>query len=164
MDNTKANHSPTQDQLAEWANNREKDRVEEIARLLAQKEGTMSKKNSSEAAMRKRIEREARKAADLQTTERDALGAIVKESTPATLEPVTHTVVVPTSSRSLPWFALGEHSYHSLDSAREAGVWTFPSSIQDRARCGVFRTLWEKGYYLGNGVKFGGEYLVYPGK
>lgn len=30
-------------------------------------------------------------------------------------------------------------------------------------RCKVFSDLWEKGYYITSGEKFGGDYLVYPG-
>jgi tRNA-splicing endonuclease subunit Sen34 len=132
-------------------------------RLVAMKENTMSKKSNSETAMRKRLEREARKA-ELLPSEHVASEDGSKMSTSMVQESIAHTVVVPTSSRDLPWFALKEHSYDTLDSAREAGIWVFPSNLQERARCGVFRALWEKGYYLGNGVKFGGEYLVYPGE
>ena len=27
----------------------------------------------------------------------------------------------------------------------------------------IYKDLWEKGYYVANGAKFGGDYLVYPG-
>jgi hypothetical protein len=50
-----------------------------------------------------------------------------------------------------------------LDAARAAHVWSYPSNAEERARCEVFRDLWEKGYYMGGGSKFGGDWLVYPG-
>ena len=55
------------------------------------------------------------------------------------------------------------HTYETLDAARTAGVWVYPSSAEERARCEVFRDLWEQGYFMGGGSKFGGDWLVYPG-
>lgn len=64
-----------------------------------------------------------------------------------------------------PWFrpTEGESLFHSLSSAREAGVWTYPSTPLERARCATFRKVWTEGMFMGQGVKFGGEFLVYPG-
>ena len=74
-----------------------------------------------------------------------------------------YTVAVPTTSETFAWYAPGAHTYDTLDAAREAGVWTYPATEEERARCEVFRDLWEKGNYLGPGGKFGGDWLVYPG-
>ena len=41
--------------------------------------------------------------------------------------------------------------------------WTYPESQTDRLHYRVFSDLWEKGYYLTSGGKFGGQYLAYPG-
>ena len=41
--------------------------------------------------------------------------------------------------------------------------WKFPETENEQARCNVFSDLWEKGYFITNGNKFGGDYLVYPG-
>ncbi|TEB36219.1 tRNA-intron endonuclease catalytic domain-like protein [Coprinellus micaceus] len=51
----------------------------------------------------------------------------------------------------------------TIEAARQAGIWDYPANLQERARCGVFRGLWDQGYYMGVGIRFGGEYLVYPG-
>lgn len=50
-----------------------------------------------------------------------------------------------------------------LTEARADGVWQYPQTALERARCSTFRALWERGMFLGQGVKFGGEFLVYPG-
>ncbi len=42
--------------------------------------------------------------------------------------------------------------------------WNYPETDIDRTRSRVFRDLWDKGYYLTSGGKFGGDYLVYPGR
>lgn len=39
----------------------------------------------------------------------------------------------------------------------------FPRTVQQRLRLTVFRDLWRKGYYLTPGLKFGCDFLVYPG-
>ena len=41
--------------------------------------------------------------------------------------------------------------------------WKFPETEMEQARYKVFSDLWENGYYLTNGNKFGGDYLVYTG-
>jgi tRNA-splicing endonuclease subunit Sen34 len=85
-------------------------------------------------------------------------------STFSASHPTPYTITIPASSSSLSWYNPNEaNTYASLDEAREAGVWDYPSNLEERARCGVFRDLWKQGYYMGGGIKFGGEYLVYPG-
>jgi tRNA-splicing endonuclease subunit Sen34 len=66
-------------------------------------------------------------------------------------------------SSNLPWYQHDSHTYKSLQAAAKAGIWTFPSNPFQRARCTVFRHLWSQGYFLGTGIKFGGDFLVYPG-
>ena len=41
--------------------------------------------------------------------------------------------------------------------------WKFPETESEEARHKVFSDLWERGYFITNGSKFGGDYLVYPG-
>ncbi|KAL7414415.1 hypothetical protein BDY24DRAFT_386878 [Mrakia frigida] len=69
----------------------------------------------------------------------------------------------PSLSSPLPYYDPSAVTYTTLDAAREAGVWTYPSNLDERARSGVFRALWERGYFMGVGIKFGGGFLVYPG-
>ena len=35
--------------------------------------------------------------------------------------------------------------------------------MEETLRCNVFIDLWNKGYYITAGEKFGGDFLVYPG-
>ncbi|XP_049784503.1 tRNA-splicing endonuclease subunit Sen34 isoform X2 [Schistocerca cancellata] len=41
--------------------------------------------------------------------------------------------------------------------------WEFPKSPLDKIRYKVFKDLWDKGYYMTSGKKFGGDFLVYRG-
>ena len=96
---------------------------------------------------------------------------------PAPTSNAIYTISVPTTSDTLAWYDSGSNSsskdkleperhtytYETLDAARAAHVWSYPSNAEERARCEVFRDLWEKGYYMGGGSKFGGDWLVYPG-
>jgi len=74
-----------------------------------------------------------------------------------------HSVVVPTES-SFEWYRPDECTFSTLESAKAAGIWNFPATLHEKARCAVFRDLWEQGYFMGSGIKFGGDYLVYPGQ
>lgn len=77
---------------------------------------------------------------------------------------IPYTVVIPGSSAaSFEWYNPAFSTYSTIASARAAGIWDYPSTLNERAKCGVFRGLWEQGYFMGGGIKFGGDYLVYPG-
>ncbi|CAG5124844.1 unnamed protein product [Candidula unifasciata] len=41
--------------------------------------------------------------------------------------------------------------------------WAYPSTEREVLRYHVFKDLWGKGFFLTSGVKFGGDFLVYPG-
>lgn len=45
----------------------------------------------------------------------------------------------------------------------EVVEWKYPTNIQQQLRYKTFKDLWERGYYVTNGEKFGGDFLVYPG-
>lgn len=49
-----------------------------------------------------------------------------------------------------------KESYSPMD-------WTYPQTQSDKLRYKVFLDLWERGYYLTSGAKFGGDLLAYPG-
>ncbi|KAK2582749.1 hypothetical protein KPH14_005016 [Odynerus spinipes] len=41
--------------------------------------------------------------------------------------------------------------------------WKYPNTQQEQFRYKTFRNLWERGYYITSGEKFGGDFLAYPG-
>ena len=41
--------------------------------------------------------------------------------------------------------------------------WTYPQTESETLHYRIFSDLWEKGYYLTSGIKFGGDLLAYPG-
>lgn len=55
-----------------------------------------------------------------------------------------------------------EHPYLSQIQLKHVD-WTFPESKEDKLLYLVFKDLWEKGYTLTSGFKFGGDYLAYYG-
>jgi tRNA-splicing endonuclease subunit Sen34 len=145
----------------------------------AKESGPVDSRSTSEEALQKRRAREekrlAAKATEAAATSQRPSSLLMHEfdsvSHDASAEPsiqsatgsIPHTVVIPSASSSLEWYNPDAHAYTTIEAARAAGVWDFPSTLEERARCGVFRGLWEKGYFMGGGIKFGGNYLVYPG-
>jgi tRNA-splicing endonuclease subunit Sen34 len=137
----------------------------------------------SETAIQKRKDRERKRQADAAlkaATEGDPRdGGSLFEPTPEAVPkpsegrsgnpaPVlsnkrTYTITTPSSSNSLGWYNTDGHVYATIAAAKAAGIWSFPASLHERALCGVFRGLWEQGFFMGGGIKFGGDYLVYPG-
>ncbi|XP_015180915.1 PREDICTED: tRNA-splicing endonuclease subunit Sen34 [Polistes dominula] len=41
--------------------------------------------------------------------------------------------------------------------------WKYPNTPQEKLRYETFKDLWERGYYITTGEKFGGDFLLYPG-
>lgn len=192
VDDPEAHHDPTISQLASWDLDRTQDVEKQLKVLQAQLESSnpvKEDKSMSEAAIQKRKAREEkrRKAAEAaQKAAAEAAGdaLFVPEASPASEVPqdtlvnassgagagsssasasVPYTVSVPTTSDGFSWYAPEKHTYSTLKEAQDAGIWTYPSTEEEKAKCGVFSDLWHKGYYMGGGSKFGGEWLVYPG-
>ena len=77
----------------------------------------------------------------------------------------TWTITIPASSAAeLSWYSSEGSTYTTIEDAKAAGIWSYPSNSFERAKCAVFRDLWEKGHYMGGGIRFGADFLVYPGK
>ncbi|GAA6016934.1 hypothetical protein JCM11491_006917 [Sporobolomyces phaffii] len=76
-----------------------------------------------------------------------------------------YTILIDPSSSSYPWYDpdAATVTYATLADARAAGVWAYPQTQLQRSRCRVFEDLWAKGYYMGGGLRFGGDFLIYPG-
>jgi tRNA-splicing endonuclease subunit Sen34 len=184
VDDQLAHRAPSMQELHDWDDRRIADALQQLARSALAQEDGKKQAAQSEAAIRKRQEREEkrkREAAMKQVAE----DAVVKtnvdadisisapptvpvapvESTPASVlkSQTPFTVYISTNSDELQWYDTSTQTYSTLDAAGAAGIWTYPTNDSERARCEVFRDLWEKGYYMGGGMKFGGDWLVYPG-
>lgn len=140
--------------------------------------GLKKERAMSEEAVRKRREREEKRAAAARAKALAEGAAEEDVFTPPPSEPpapppetpsiassnAAWTVTIPASSSSLPWYSSGEGAtYATIDEAKAAGIWTYPSTPFERAKCAVYRDLWEKGHYMGGGIRFGADFLVYPG-
>ncbi|KAH9923975.1 tRNA-intron endonuclease catalytic domain-like protein [Epithele typhae] len=179
VDDLHAHSPPSADALAAWNSERETSARIQIANAEAERfSDKASKFSMSEEAIRKRTEREAKRAAaaiakalaeglpvDDIPLSAAAASIVTPDERPATpgKPPLAFNVTIPASSSELAWYAPATSSYTTLDAAREAGVWTYPATSFERAKCAVFRDLWEQGHFMGGGIKFGGDFLVYPG-
>jgi tRNA-splicing endonuclease subunit Sen34 len=168
------------EQIQKWNAEQQEDIKNQIALAeakSAKENGSVNSRSMSEEALQKRRTREEKRLAQA------AKAAISESPTPLLLpgsDPVSHdtpdesgiqsatssmphTVVIPAASSELEWYDPDPNAYATIEAAKVVGVWDYPSTLQERARCGVFRDLWEQGYFMGGGIKFGGDYLVYPG-
>ncbi|RXW21131.1 hypothetical protein EST38_g4726 [Candolleomyces aberdarensis] len=190
IDDPSAHDKPSSAQLEKWNEEQKESIKTQIALMETKNAKENSERVLSEEALRKRREREEKRRALAQA---QAAEAAAQESSEASLfggdaptpavtitgvgpsasaaavnpqassASVPYTITVAGPSSSLDWYTPNPHSHSTIESARAAGIWDYPSNLQERAQCGVFRGLWEQGNYLGVGIKFGGEYLVYPG-
>ena len=126
----------------------------------------------SDAAMEKKKSREMRRLQDTVSIDVDEAASLQPdpESKPldddAGARNTSHLLTIPSASADLPWHTvrLGDNAFDSLSSAANAGLWRYPSNADQRARCAVFEALRAKGYYMGKGLRFGGDFVVYPGE
>lgn len=168
IDDPAAHSSPGLVALEMWNTERKELVQNQIAALEAKDTKDHSNNRSmSEKAQQKREQREARRAAAAANkTDTDAGPAVVDNPIQAPRPPQTvpaYTVVVPGTSTSFSWYTPEPHTYSTIQAAKDAGIWSYPSDLLERAKCAVFRDLWDKGYYMGGGLKFGGDFLIYPG-
>lgn len=54
--------------------------------------------------------------------------------------------------------------YPWIDKDIKIVEWKYPFNYKQQLRYKTYQDLWEKGYYVSSGEKFGGDFLVYPGK
>ncbi|KAF9452288.1 tRNA-intron endonuclease catalytic domain-like protein, partial [Macrolepiota fuliginosa MF-IS2] len=178
-----AHLQPDLAELESWNDEQQASFRQQIA---ASEVKTAQKENSrslSEEALKKRKEREERKrlaaqklaedtnAEDIsvpgpQEPEKSRIGE--RQPAPGLVTPelsvssANYTITIPAPSEHQ-WYSPDKATFAEVEAAQQAGVWTYPSNLYERARCGVFRGLWKQGYFMGSGIKFGGDYLVYPG-
>ncbi|KAF7796727.1 hypothetical protein EIP86_007910 [Pleurotus ostreatoroseus] len=184
VDDPNAHRKPSPEELARWNADRKAGvKAQLLAAEAKETTSAAAPRTLTEEALRKRKEREAKRFAaarakaiaeglDPDSVVLPAAAPVASSSAqPASPAPSlggmsspVYTVTVPGSSAAaLEWYAPQSHSYDTLDAARAAGIWTYPSTAHERAKCAVFQDLWAQGYYMGGGIKFGGDFLVYPG-
>ncbi|CDO74883.1 hypothetical protein BN946_scf185004.g33 [Trametes cinnabarina] len=177
IDDPAAHQPASLESLTRWNQEREESARRQIAIAEAERASEKATRlSTSEEAIRKRREREARRAAaarakalaeGLTPEEVSVSTPVADEPRPATPSNITttpsFTVTIPASSSELEWYNPSAHAYSTLTSARAAGVWNYPSTPFEQAKCRVYQDLWEKGNFMGGGIKFGGDFLVYPG-
>lgn len=98
---------------------------------------------------------------DLSTSQKGKERSKADEEKP--LESIPYTIIIQTSSTDLTWHDPSSASYSTLEEAKEANLWIYPTNELQIARCRVFEDLWKKGHFMGGGLRFGGDFLVYPG-
>ncbi|PPQ68928.1 hypothetical protein CVT25_009022 [Psilocybe cyanescens] len=137
------------------------ERKRAAAAAAADKIATASGSTESDPSLLLVTPAEAKEESVQTSSPADPLSASSAE--PSKTSSLPYTIVIPASASSQPWYNAASCTYKTIESARAAGVWDYPATLAERARCGVFHDLWKQGYFMGGGIKFGGEYLVYPG-
>jgi tRNA-splicing endonuclease subunit Sen34 len=180
VDDPQAHTSPSLQYLQKWNSERIVSVKQQISYLeskeVKEKEESAGRA-MSENALRKRQERETKRAAAaaigqqtpndnshitlLRSTKPDPRSS-TPSITPSSSTP-PYTITIPGSSDTFPWHTPNPHTYTTIMAAQTAGIWDYPSTAAERAKCVVFQDLWDKGYFMGGGIKFGGDFLVYPG-
>ncbi|KZT44183.1 tRNA-intron endonuclease catalytic domain-like protein [Sistotremastrum suecicum HHB10207 ss-3] len=160
VDEQASHRIPTGSQLNSWQQQQKSKAQSSIPPLV---DSTLNTPNLSEDQIQKRRLREEKRlaAAQRSTTPTEVSEDRLKATDSSNALQTAYNVDVPGASVEHPWYS--PIVYESLESARAAGLWTFPNTQSEKARCAVFHDLWKQGYFMGIGIKFGGDWLVYPG-
>ncbi|PWN36938.1 tRNA-intron endonuclease catalytic domain-like protein [Meira miltonrushii] len=88
-----------------------------------------------------------------------------KNATNEAWKTISHPITIATNSLELPWriVKVGENAFDTLSGAAKAGLWHYPNTPMQAARCATFEDLRSRGYYMAKGLRFGGDLNVYPG-
>ncbi|TCD65634.1 tRNA-splicing endonuclease subunit [Steccherinum ochraceum] len=176
VDDPSAHRKPSRGALENWNTERKASvKTQLAAETRGAKEdlATSRSRSMSEDAVRKRKAREEKRAAaalakhlaegdiegssELPTPEMASLS-----QPPSTPQPELTSLSQATYIATVPGWGFAVAS-HMVQHAARAGIWSYPANAHERAKCNVFRDLWEKGHFMGGGIKFGGDFLVYPG-
>lgn len=156
---------PTESEISDYHNGKLSEIQTEAQELKAR---TQKQPQLSEADIQKREQKRQERAAA------KAKAGIVIDSdsafssappTPIDKEesrlPNSYTLTIPATSP----FTFDDNNviYSDLESARSANVWTYPHNQLELNKCRVFKDLWDRGMFMGDGLRFGGHFLVYPG-
>lgn len=179
IDEAQAYESPTEEERAQfWEREDEKIQQQKMRTLAQQKEQrekieAQLRAREGDEALKRRAARQAAKANSTETS--NELGESTRASQEESWARMAYVHDTPGSSAHLPGYRpctalmqasmLGArvNTYTSLQDAYAAGVWTYPRTLTERARCAVFEDLHSKGYFLSTGLRFGGDFVVYPG-
>lgn len=177
VDDLSSHRLPSTDEAKEYQTKRDRDieeerrltMIREAERKAAAKELYRTQIFAAEEKRRARKERQqserVEESSDSGLTPEGMLGPDPVNDTQTTSNTTSISYFVPIHLRSQPptYLPEGSNVYHDLDSARNAGLWTYPDDQYQRARCAIFSALWKQGMFLGIGFKFGCDFLVYPG-
>ncbi|XP_040181617.1 tRNA-splicing endonuclease subunit Sen34 isoform X2 [Rana temporaria] len=132
----------------------------EEQRRLALEEKKRTLESMSESIMKGRSKRKRRHGEqEEESMESSSLGPI-KE-----LQNLENTFLFPEEAMmvQIPTARTNVHSKEEVDLCKASLDWPYPGQTKHELRFKVLRDLWQKGYYLTSGSKFGGDFLVYPG-
>ncbi|KAH8833531.1 hypothetical protein DL96DRAFT_1703191 [Flagelloscypha sp. PMI_526] len=165
VDDPSAHMSPTQEQLEKWKERHAEYVESQISSSTTSGDHTHLAETAE--AKQKRLLRQQKKNAKTSTVQQEPNQVLwIPEETPETssskAQDAPYPLVVP-GETSFPWYDSTTATYLTIQSAKDAGIWNYPDTQEERARCAVFSDLWKRKYVMGGGIKFGGEYLVYPG-
>ncbi|KAJ3568879.1 hypothetical protein NP233_g5426 [Leucocoprinus birnbaumii] len=173
-----AHQQPSVSEMESWNDEQQASFRKQVAENEVRAAQKDTSRSLSEEALKKRKEREERRRLAAQKLVEEASTEDINlptyapnNSQPEVLCPessteqlaasANYTITIPAASE-YQWYQPDQTTFTTIEAAQKAGIWTYPASLNERARCGVFRSLLAQGYFMGSGIKFGGDYLVYP--
>lgn len=169
VDEPAAHQAPSAQQVHAYESSREAEIESQHARareLAAEKQIQLAKMLNAGDLSRKRAEREEKRQQLASAASEDLATAPPAPSAAPTSSAHAENHVISIESTSSVRLGYNAHgaTAATVAEAKQAGFWKYPETKLERSRCKVFEDLWRQGHYLGVGMRFGGDFLVYPGE
>ncbi|KAF0479757.1 tRNA-intron endonuclease catalytic domain-like protein [Gigaspora margarita] len=169
IDDEKSHLLPTKSQIEEFEKNKtenEEQQLQDYLRFIKEKRSKFQslKKNKLKKNDVKEIENITNNDNDHNEIDDSCSQQLrITEHESSLIKAFAPTITIKTSSNSFEWYNDKNYCFDSLEVARLAGLWTWPSTPKEKYKFNIYCDLWNRGYFITNGIKFGGDYLLYPG-
>ncbi|CAG8522926.1 24192_t:CDS:2 [Dentiscutata erythropus] len=166
IDDEKSHLIPTKTQIEEFEKNKSENENQQLQDYLCfiqekrAKFQSLKKDKFKESDVKKTENNPANDINDSSSQQRQTTSQLEHES--SLIKAFAPTTTIKTSSTSFAWYNDNDYCFDSLEVARLAGLWTWPSTPKEQYKYNIYCDLWNRGYFITSGIKFGGDYLLYP--
>ncbi|CAI2175302.1 16768_t:CDS:2 [Funneliformis geosporum] len=166
VDDAKSHRSPTQAQIEESEQMRsqeEKNQLQEYIKSIEKKRLKIEFLRKNNDSVQPDDPKEKDTSIQQKNQEvQDQQDSLDLENYTSKISGFAPVINIQTTS-SFSWYNDNGNCYSSIDLAKQNNLWVWPNVQKEIQKYKVYSDLWDRGYYITSGIKFGGDYLLYPG-
>ena len=153
---------PSESEIKKYHQER-KDHIKRDVEITKNKSDGKVQLTPSEIERRQSIRNERMASKNLNNAHNDVVNVNIGNSDNDNKDTLPNTFTITIPSINIPSVDDPNIIYENVEDAKKANIFTYPNNELEVNKCLVFKDLWDKGFYMGDGLRFGGHFLVYPG-